>query len=50
MQVKVWGRGGVYWGEVMGGGQNTAYLGMMGPRLPNFFMVNGPNTALGHGR
>lgn len=49
-QVGVWGREDVYWGDVMGGGLKGAYLGMLGPRLPNFWMTNGPNTALGHNR
>lgn len=30
-------------------GGASAYLGMSIPRFPNFFMMTGPNTALGHG-
>ena len=35
--------------DVWGTDDATAYLGMTLPDLPNFFMLYGPNTNLGHG-
>jgi len=41
------GRGGKPLGEVWAKGAK-AYLGIMVPEFPNFFMLYGPNTNLGH--
>ena len=45
--MKVVGRGGRDLGERWADGAE-AYLGMAVPGFPNFFMVHGPNTILGH--
>jgi len=42
------GRGGLAIREVWRDGAQ-AYLGVAAPCFPNFFMLTGPNTALGHG-
>jgi cation diffusion facilitator CzcD-associated flavoprotein CzcO len=45
--LRVSGRGGVRLDEVWRGGMH-AYHGTTVPGFPNFFMVSGPNTGLGH--
>ena len=45
--MKVTGRDGRDLNEVWGGAAR-AYLGLSVPRFPNFFMLYGPNTNLGH--
>lgn len=46
---QVRGRSGRTVREQWGPDDATAYLGVTVPDLPNFFMLIGPNTALGHG-
>jgi len=43
------GRGGVALSEAWAGDDPRAYLGMLVPGFPNFFVMYGPNTNLGHG-
>ena len=45
--LRVTGRDGVRLDEVWRGGMH-AYYGTTVPRFPNFFMISGPNTGLGH--
>jgi cation diffusion facilitator CzcD-associated flavoprotein CzcO/acetyl esterase/lipase len=45
--LRVTGRGGARLDEMWRGGMH-AYYGTTVPRFPNFFMVSGPNTGLGH--
>ena len=45
--LRVTGRGGVRLDEAWRGGMH-AYYGTAVPGFPNFFMVSGPNTGLGH--
>jgi 4-hydroxyacetophenone monooxygenase len=47
--MEVRGRGGVSLREVWGEDDPRAYLGVTAPGFPNFFMLYGPNTNLGHG-
>ncbi|QSE86094.1 flavin-containing monooxygenase [Rhodococcus koreensis] len=47
--VKVIGRGGLDVRDAWDGDDSRAYLGTVVPEFPNFFMLYGPNTALGHG-
>ncbi len=47
--IEVVGRGGVTIRELWGDDDPRAYLGITVPRFPNFFMLYGPNTNLGHG-
>ncbi|WP_404850525.1 flavin-containing monooxygenase [Dietzia kunjamensis] len=43
------GRSGASTAEMWGEHDARAYLGITAPDLPNFFIMTGPNTALGHG-
>jgi cation diffusion facilitator CzcD-associated flavoprotein CzcO len=45
--ITVRGRGGADLGALADGGL-AAYKGATGPGFPNFFMITGPNTGLGH--
>ena len=47
--VEVIGRGGISIREAWDDDDSRAYLGTVVPQFPNFFMLYGPNTALGHG-
>ncbi len=47
--VKVVGRGGLDVRDAWDDDDSRAYLGTVVPEFPNFFMLYGPNTALGHG-
>lgn len=47
--VDVAGRGGVTVREAWDDDDSRAYLGTVIPEFPNFFMLYGPNTQLGHG-
>ncbi|MEX0409549.1 NAD(P)/FAD-dependent oxidoreductase [Aquibium sp. LZ166] len=47
--VPVKGRDGVELQKVWSGDDPRAYLGIMVPGFPNFFIMYGPNTNLGHG-
>jgi len=47
--VTVIGKGGVSVRDAWDDDDSRAYLGTVVPRFPNFFMLYGPNTALGHG-
>ena len=47
MEVK--GLGGVSVRDLWGEDNPRAYLGMAVPKFPNFFILYGPNTNLGHG-
>ncbi len=47
--VEVVGRGGTTVREAWDDDDSRAYLGTVVPQFPNFFMLYGPNTALGHG-
>ncbi|SCG71975.1 flavin-containing monooxygenase [Micromonospora inositola] len=47
--LEVVGRGGMSLHEVWGVDNPFAYLGLTVPGFPNFFVVGGPNTFLGHG-
>jgi 4-hydroxyacetophenone monooxygenase len=47
--VEVIGRQGVTVREAWDDDDSQAYLGTVVPNFPNFFMLYGPNTALGHG-
>lgn len=47
--MDVRGRDGVSLREVWNDDDPFAYLGMTIPGFPNFFVIGGPNTALGHG-
>lgn len=47
--VSVRGRGGESIREAWDDDDSRAYLGTVVPRFPNFFILYGPNTALGHG-
>jgi cation diffusion facilitator CzcD-associated flavoprotein CzcO len=44
---KIYGRGGVSLADATGDAPRT-YLGMSLPKFPNFFVLLGPNTGLGH--
>ena len=46
---KLYGRGGRSIREAWDAAGAEAYLGVAVPDFPNFFMLTGPNTALGHG-
>ena len=48
-RLNVHGRGGVNLTEVWADENPRAYLGIAVPGFPNFFMMGGPNTGLGHG-
>ena len=43
------GRGGAVLREIWGDDDPKAYLGITMPKFPNFFVLYGPNTNLGHG-
>ncbi|MFE4500957.1 flavin-containing monooxygenase [Rhodococcus sp. NPDC056743] len=47
--VNVYGREGVSIRDAWNDDDPQAYLGTVTPQFPNFFMLYGPNTALGHG-
>jgi 4-hydroxyacetophenone monooxygenase len=47
--VPIRGRNGADLQEIWSGDDPRAYLGMMVPEFPNFFIMYGPNTNLGHG-
>lgn len=47
--MDVTGRSGRTTREAWGEHDATAYLGITVPDFPNFFIMTGPNTALGHG-
>lgn len=47
--VSIHGRNGSELQQVWSGDDPRAYLGMMVPGFPNFFVMYGPNTNLGHG-
>lgn len=47
--MEVRGRGGVSLRELWGEDDPRAHLGVTAPGFPNFFMLYGPNTNLGHG-
>jgi 4-hydroxyacetophenone monooxygenase len=47
--ISVAGRGGRLLSEEWGPDNARAYLGMTVPDFPNFFVLYGPNTNLGHG-
>jgi 4-hydroxyacetophenone monooxygenase len=47
--MEVHGRGGVSLHEQWGDDNASAYLGISIPNFPNFFLVGGPHTFLGHG-
>jgi 4-hydroxyacetophenone monooxygenase len=47
--VEVIGRKGITIREAWDDDDSRAYLGTVVPEFPNFFMLYGPNTALGHG-
>ncbi|MCA4135384.1 NAD(P)/FAD-dependent oxidoreductase [Arthrobacter sp. M4] len=47
--VELIGRGGVSIREAWDDVDSRAYLGTVVPGFPNFFMLYGPNTQLGHG-
>ncbi|MCU1679552.1 MAG: monooxygenase [Amycolatopsis sp.] len=47
--MEIRGRSGTSLHELWGDDDAFAYLGMSVPDFPNFFIVGGPNTALGHG-
>jgi 4-hydroxyacetophenone monooxygenase len=47
--VPIHGRDGAELQTVWSGDDPRAYLGMMVPGFPNFFIMYGPNTNLGHG-
>lgn len=46
---KLYGRGGKSVREVWDKNGAEAFMGVATPEFPNFFMLAGPNTALGHG-
>ncbi len=46
---KLYGRGGRSIREVWDAKGAEAFMGVAAPEFPNFFMLAGPNTALGHG-
>ncbi|WFU13112.1 NAD(P)-binding domain-containing protein (plasmid) [Rhizobium sp. CB3090] len=48
LPVQVFGRNGVTVREAWNDDDCQAYLGTVVPGFPNFFMLYGPNTALGH--
>lgn len=47
--MEILGRDGVSIRDEWGDDSPAAYLGMTVPRFPNFFVMYGPNTNLGHG-
>ena len=47
--MEVVGRGGRSLRSEWGEEDASAYLGVATPGFPNFFLINGPNTQLGHG-
>lgn len=47
--MEIRGRGGVSLRDLWGDDDPRAYLGITVPGFPNFFMLYGPNTNLGHG-
>ncbi|MGW4335778.1 flavin-containing monooxygenase [Rhodococcus koreensis] len=47
--INVYGREGISVREAWDDDDPRAYLGTVTPQFPNFFMLYGPNTALGHG-
>ena len=47
MDIK--GRGGVTIRQIWGDDDPRAFLGITAPKFPNFFMMYGPNTNIGHG-
>lgn len=48
-RIDIAGREGVTLAEDWDGDDPTAYLGMAVPGFPNFFVMYGPNTNVGHG-
>ena len=46
--MKLYGRGGIEASQVWGNDDARAYLGIMVPGYPNFFMTLGPNSAPNH--
>lgn len=48
-RLNIQGRGGVNLAEVWADENPRAYLGIAVPGFPNFFMMGGPNSGLGHG-
>jgi 4-hydroxyacetophenone monooxygenase len=48
-RLNISGRGGVQLADVWADENLTAYLGITVPEFPNFFIMQGPNTGLGHG-
>jgi 4-hydroxyacetophenone monooxygenase len=48
-RLNVHGRGGINLAEVWADENPRAYLGIAVPGFPNFFMMGGPNSGLGHG-
>ncbi len=49
MPMKIVGRDGVVLRDIWGEDDPRAYLGITMPGFPNFFVLYGPNTNLGHG-
>ncbi len=49
LPINVYGRGGISIRQAWNDVDCQAYLGTVVPGFPNFFMLYGPNTALGHG-
>lgn len=47
--MEIAGIGGMTLRDLWGDDDAFAYLGMAIPGFPNFFIIGGPNTALGHG-
>jgi 4-hydroxyacetophenone monooxygenase len=48
-KLNIRGKGGVDLRSVWGDDNATAHLGITVPGFPNFFMMQGPSTGLGHG-
>lgn len=48
-QLPLYGRGGISVRDAWDDDDPRAYLGTVTPGFPNFFMLFGPNTSLGHG-
>ena len=48
-RLNILGREGTNLAEVWADENPRAYLGIATPGFPNFFMMGGPNTGLGHG-
>jgi 4-hydroxyacetophenone monooxygenase len=47
--MEITGRGGIGLRDLWGEDDPKAYLGITVPKFPNFFVLYGPNTNLGHG-